>query len=431
MHVPFFPLRPLSNFVKFWIGHSISLFGSGLAFPALQLTAAVLLGASPTQIGLLVALGSLPSLLLGLFAGAWIDRQKRRPLLVLADLGRSLFFILLTLSALLDTLQMTQLYVTAFMAGLLTLVSDVAYRAYLPSLVRHNQLLKANSRFELSQSATETLSPGLAGALIQLASVPFLLAVNAGSFLFSAALVTALPDLEPTPNSPLARKHILQEIMDGLHLVMTNRYLRALISNISTIGLFYSMLETVFLLHLARDLRLAPGLIGFVFAAGGLGFLLAARITQPMTTRFGLGPTLMLALLVLGLGNLILAMTIGSPITMLLILMGGYTLFGLGHTAYNITQVSLRQAITPNPLQGRMNATMDFALWGIAPLGALLGGWLGEQLGLRAVISIAALGVLLSVLWLYFSPVRTLHTHPLPSHSPQAETKEERNTLPG
>ncbi|CAN5403257.1 MFS transporter [soil metagenome] len=414
MHVQLTTSQPTSNFIKFWIGQSISLFGSGVAFPTLQLTAAVFLGASPAQIGLLVAMGSLPSLLLGLFAGVWVDRQKRRPLLIMADLGRSFFLLLIVLSAFMGTLQIVQLYITAFIAGLFTLISDVAYRAYLPSVVHRQQLLQANSRFEASQSAAETVGPGIAGALVQLITAPFALLVNGGSFLVSALIVTTLPDVEAAPHSPIARQSILKEIREGLHLVATNRYLRAIAGNISTVGLFYSMLETVFLVHMTRDLKLEPGWIGFVFVGGALGFILAAWLTQATARRFGLGPTLMTALLVLGLGNLVLALAVGAKISVILILMLGYTLFGLGHTAYNITQISLRQAITPNHLQGRMNATMEFALWGIAPVGALLGGLLGEYFGLRPVILVTALGELLGVLWLYYSPVRTLFAHPQP-----------------
>lgn len=401
-----------SNFIKFWIGQSISLFGSGVAFPTLQLTAAVLLGASPAQIGLLVAMGALPSLLLGLFAGVFIDRQKRRPLLIVADLIRSLSLLLLALSALMGALEIRQLYLTAFVVGLFTLISDVAYRAYLPSLVARPQLLAANSRFEVSQSAAETVGPGIAGVLVQLLTAPFALLLNGGAMLVSALIVNTLPDVEAPPSSSGARRSILQEIREGLHLVATNRYLRAIAGNISTVGLFYSMLETVFLLHMTRDLGLEPGWIGFVYVGGALGFMLAAWITQATARHFGLGPTLMTALLVLGLGNLVLALAVGAKISMILILMVGYTLFGLGHTAYNITQISLRQAITPNQLQGRMNATMEFALWGIAPIGALLGGFLGEFLGLRTVILVTAVGELLGVLWLYCSPVRTLYAQP-------------------
>ncbi len=412
MHVQLTTSQPPSNFIKFWIGQSISLFGSGVAFPTLQLAAAVLLKASPVQIGLLVAMGSLPSLLLGLFVGVFVDRQKRRPLLVMTDLVRSFFLLLIAFSAFMGTLHITQLYITAFIVGLFTLVSDVAYRAYLPSLVRRPQLLTANSRFEVSQSAAETVGPGIAGVLVQLITAPFGLLVNGGSFLLSAAIVTSLPDVEAAPSSTIARQSILHEIREGLHLVTTNRYLRAIAANISTVGLFYSMLETVFLLHITRDLSIEPGWIGFIYVGGAIGFMLAAWVTQATAQRFGLGPTLMTALLVLGLGNLVLALTIGAKISMILILMLGYTLFGLGHTAYNITQISLRQAITPNHLQGRMNATMEFALWGIAPVGALLGGLLGEYLGLRTVIAVTALGELLGVLWLYCSPVRTLYAQP-------------------
>ncbi len=400
--------QPISNYTKFWISQSVSLLGSGSTFPLLQLIAAVLLQANATQIGILVAAASLPSLLVGLFAGAWVDRQKRRPLLIVADLGRFLLLLLLTLSILLHTLTIQQLYIGAFLAGVLTLVSDVAYRSYIPGLVQRTRLLEANSHFEVSQSATETGGPGIAGALMQICTAPFALVLGAFAFLFSASMVAMLPDVEPEIRQVGASKPLFAEIHDGLQLVLTNRYLRAIAASIATIGLFYSMLETVFLLRMTREFGFEPGQISLVFAGGGIGFILAAWLTRTLVQRFGFGLVLIGSLLMLGLGNLILAPALNTKMSALFLLVVGYTLFGFGHTTYNIAQVSLRQAVTPHHLQGRMNATMEFALWGIAPVGALFGGILGQLWGLNTVIWITALGQLAGIGWFYFSPIRAL-----------------------
>lgn len=399
----------------------MSLLGSGLTFPLLQLIAAVLLQANATQIGILVAVASLPSLLIGLFAGAWVDRQKRRPLLIVADLGRFLLLLLLTLSIFLHTLHIEQLYIGAFLAGILTLVSDVAYRSYLPGFVHRTRLLEANSHFEVSQSATETGGPGIAGALMQICTAPFALVLGAFAFLFSASMVATLPDVEPDVRQEGANKPLLTEIRDGLQLVMTNRYLRAIAASIATIGFFYSMLETVFLLHMTREFGFEPGQISIVFTGGGVGFILAAWLTRSSVQRFGFGLVLIGSLLMLGLGNLILALSVNTKISMLFLFVVGYTLFGFGHTTYNIAQVSLRQAVTPHNLQGRMNATMEFALWGIAPIGALFGGFLGELRGLNTVIWITALGQVAGIGWLYFSPIRALRVHLPPVATSQQE----------
>ncbi|MFN8494008.1 MAG: MFS transporter [Caldilineaceae bacterium] len=411
MRIPLASTQPFSNYIKFWISQSLSLLGSGLTFPLLQLIAAVLLQANAAQIGFLVAVASLPSLLLGLFAGAWVDRQKRRPLLIVADLGRFLLLLLLTLRILRHTLHIEQLYIGAFLAGILTLVSDVAYRSYLPSLVHRTRLLEANSHFEVSQSATETGGPGIAGALMQICTAPFALVLGAFAFLVSASMVATLPDVEPDVRQTGDCKPLLTEIHDGLQLVLTNRYLRAIMASIATIGLFYSMLETVFLLHMTREFGFEPGLISVVFTGGGIGFSLAAWLTRSLVQRFGFGLVLMGSLLVLGLGNLILALSLNTKMSVLLVLVIGYTLFGFGHTTYNIAQVSLRQAVTPNHLQGRMNATMEFALWGIAPIGALFGGFIGEWWGINTVIWITAVGQAAGICWLYFSPIRALRVH--------------------
>lgn len=426
LQLPVFPAT--RRYTRFWISQSVSLFGSGMTFPLLQLTAAILLQASAVQIGLLVAVASLPSLLIGLFAGAWIDRQKRRPLLLAADLGRFLLLLLVTLSIFTKSLRIEHLYIVSFLMGVFTLVSDVAYRAYLPVLVHRTRLLEANSRFEASQSATETGGPGIAGVLIQIGTAPFALLFGALAFLFAAGTVATLPDVERAMSPRATRKPLITEIFDGLQLVVTNRYLRALAASISTMGLFYTMLETVFLLHMTHDLALEPGFISLVFAGGGLGFVLAAWFTRSAVQRLGLGLVLMGSLIVLGTGNLLLAFALSTKFSVLLVLGLGYTLFGFGYTVYNITQVTLRQSVTPNQLQGRMNATMELALWGIAPIGALLGGFLGEQWGLSTVIYITAVGQVCGALWLYFSPIRALRAH-LPSITTRRQSQSQTSVI--
>lgn len=398
------------NFVKLWAGQTISLIGSQVTFLALPLTAVLLLDATPTQMGILAAAEALPSLLVGLFIGVWVDRYRRRLILILADVGRAVLLGAIPLAALFGVLRIEHLYITVFLVGLLGLFFSVAYRSFLPSLVGREQLIEGNSKLEMSESVAEIVGPGLAGGLIQLVTAPLAIAIDAISFLISALSLGLIRTPEPAPDPSNQRSSIWREMGEGLKLTFGNRVLRSVAGSLGTINLFNSILEAILILYLTRELGMEPGLIGLIFASGSIGFLLGALLQERVAQRFGLGRAIIGGLLLTGFSDLLVPL-VDRTMAMLLItlmLMIAQFFFGLGLTIFNIGQVSLRQAITPDRLQGRMNATISFIAWGAVPLGGLVGGGLGEAVGLRPILLLAALGEILAVVWLLASPIRSL-----------------------
>ena len=402
------------DFVKLWTGQTISLIGSQVTFLALPLTAVLVLNATPAQMGFLTAAGAIPSLLVGLFAGVWVDRHRRRPILIAADLGRAALLLLIPVAALLGVLRIEYLYIVAFLVGTLGLFFEVAHHSFLPSLVGREQLIEGNSKLEIGDSVAEIVGPGLAGGLVQLVTAPIAIAVDAISFLISALFLGLIRTPEPAPKPPDEQQNIFVQVGEGLRLVSGNALLRAIAGGMSTVHLFNTVLEAVFVLYLTRELGIGPGLLGLIFASGSVGFLVSALLPGWVTRQFGLGSGIIGGLLLVGLSDLLIPLVGGSGVVMvrILVLMAAQFFFGLGLTIFNIGQVSVRQAITPDHLQGRMNATMSFIAAGSVPLGGLLGGGLGEMIGLRPTLVLAALGEMLAVLWLILSPIRSLREQP-------------------
>ena len=253
-----------ADFVKLWTGQTISLFGSQITFLALPLTAVLVLEASPAQMGFLTAAGAIPSLLVGLFVGVWVDRYRRRPILIAADLGRAALLFAIPVAAILGMLRIEHLYVVAFLVGTLELFFDVAHRSFLPSLVKREQLVEGNSKLEMSRSIAMILGPGVAGGLVQLVTAPIAIAVDAISFLISALFLGWIRAPEPAPKPSDQRENIWRELGEGLRLVSGNRLLRAIAGCMGIVGLFNSVLEAVFVLYVTRELGIEPGLLGLV-----------------------------------------------------------------------------------------------------------------------------------------------------------------------
>jgi Na+/melibiose symporter-like transporter len=396
-----------ADFRNLWGAQTVSLLGSQVTALALPLTAALALEATPAQMGLLCAAGAAPALLLGLFVGVWVDRRRRRPIMIAADLGRAALLLLVPAAALLGVLRIELLYIVALLAGALSLLFEVAYRAFVPALLAREQLVDANGKLELSRSAAEIGGPGLAGGLIGLAGAPLAIAADAVSFLGSALLLMRLRAPEPAPAS---RDHrgIREEIGEGLRVIAGSPPLRVLAGCTGVAVLFSSLLEAVFVLYLTRALGLAPGLVGLIFASGNVGFLAGALLGERAARRVGVGPAIAGGLLLTGLGDLLVPLAGGPPAVVVLLLLAAQFLFGCGLTIYNINQVSLRQALTPDHLQGRVSATFSLVFWSGVPLGALAGGALGELIGLRGALLLAAAGELGAALWLWRSPLRAL-----------------------
>ena len=396
------------DFLKFWAGQTVSLFGSQISLLALPLTAVLVLKATPFQMGVLTALGAVPTLLFGLIAGVWVDRLPKRSILIVIDAGRFILLSLIPLAFLLGILRLGMLYLLAFLVGTLTMFFTVAYRSYLPALIDREQLVEGNSKLELSQSVGEIVGPGLAGTLVQLLSAPIAVLVDALSFLVSALSLAWIRAPEPTSRSEQPSPRMGRAIAEGLRFVFGEPLLRTLTSSFATLVLFNSVLEAVFILYLTREVGITPLLLGIIFAIGSTGFILGALLAAWLTRRVGIGMTLLITPLIIGGSDLLIPLAGLVPHLAFPLVGLAQFLFGLARPVQSINQVSLRQAITPERLQGRMNATVTFVVFGLPTLGALLGGILGQYLGLPETLVIAAVGEILACVWIVFSPVRTL-----------------------
>lgn len=399
------------DFRKLWAAQTISQIGSQITFLALPLTAVLVLGATPAQMGLLTALEGLPALLVGLHAGAVVDRRRRRPILIGSDLGRALLVALVPLAWLVGVLTIEILFVVAILIALLALFFDVAYQAYLPSILDRERLLDGNGKLELSRTAAEVVGPGLGGGLVQLLQAPLALAADAASFLVSALLLTRIWVREALPERE-ERTSVWREIVAGLRVVAGDDRLRAIAGARGLLGFFNAGLEAVFVLFIATSLGLAPALVGLVFAVGSVGFVVGALLPERMTRRFGFGPATAGAVLLVGFSDLLVPLADDSPWVAVPLLAAAQFCFGIGLTLFNVNQASLRQAVVPARLQGRASATLRVLASGLIPVGAILGGLLGGWLGLRETLVLAAAGELLAALWLWRSPLRHLRELP-------------------
>lgn len=421
-----------SDFLKLWAGETVSLFGSQITTLALPLTAALTFWANPMQMGILEAASFLPYLLFTLFAGVWVDRRRRHPLLIWGNLGRALLLGLIPLGTWLGILRLSYLYLIAFLTGVLAVFFQLAYQSYLPTLVNRSQLTEGNSKLSISDSLAQVVGPGLGGFLVQAVSAPFAILVDVGSFLFSALALSCIHTPEE-PGQQKARRSIWQEIKEGLSMTFRNAYLRAIAGEAATYNLFYNCIAAVYVLFVLRDLHIAPAMYGLMLMGGSFGALGGAVLAGPLGRRWGIGPTLIGVLILACLLPLLIPLANGVLIGACWLTAISFFL-NMGIVISNIHVVSLRQAITPNRLLGRMNASYRFVTWGCMPLGSLLGGFLGNAIGIRATLLVGALGVATACLWIIFSPIARLRSLPQLTDEEEItdrELPEKESTLVG
>lgn len=409
------------DFSKLWVGQTVSLFGSNITRTGIPLIAVLTLAATPAQLGLLAAVGSLPVLILGLFVGAWVDRLPRRPIMIAADIIRLLLLLAIPAAALTNRLSIELLYLTLALLGVLGLVFETAYRAYLPALVPREQLPEANRRLSTSDSLAEVGGPALAGALIQVISAPLALLVDAVTFLFSASIFATIrtPEPEPEPSAESTRS-LLREIAEGLRLVARDRILLTLVIALGGGSFFGNFIGALYDIYLLRELGLSPAVLGITIAAGGVGALAGALLSSRLERRFGVGKTLVGSLLFNAALSLLLPLAGGSPLQAALMLIIMQIFGDAAMMVYGIHSLSLVQSMVPNRLLGRVNASFGFVGMGVAPLGALVAGVLGTAVGTRPTLLIAVLGGLLTALWASRTPLRKLASLPA-NHEPVPE----------
>jgi predicted MFS family arabinose efflux permease len=338
---------------------------------------------------------TLPFLLLGLLAGAWVERRSRLAVLTLSTVGQCAVLAVIPVFALTGHLSIWLLYGVAFAAGTLTVFFDISYQAFVPALVGNESLVDANSVLETSRSMTQVIGPGLGGLAVQLVSAPIAILVDAASFLFCAAVLRTIRDPQSGPR-PTSRTSLVREAWDGLAALMRNPLLRAITITTTVVNLVISLGTPITVLYLVRTLGLSPTLVGLTVGLSGLGGVLGALAAGPVSSRLPVHVILGLGLGLCGAGSLLTAAARGPLVLVFVMAVTGLIAFGIGVPFYNVNQMSLRQALTPAGLQARVHATNRTLTWGAIPLGALLGGQLAEHAGLRQTMAISGAGVLVA-----------------------------------
>ncbi|WP_329488276.1 MFS transporter [Kitasatospora sp. NBC_01246] len=407
------------DFRQLWAGQSISQIGSAVTLLALPYLAIKELDATPFQVTLLTMFQYLAFLLLGLPAGAWVDRMRHRRVMIVGDVGRAILLGSIPVAHAFDALTLTQLYAVTFGTSVLTLFFDVAYQSVLPSLVADEQLVEGNAKLEATRKVAEVGGPGLAGAVINVLSAPLAIAINSVSFLGSAFFLTRIrrPErrAEPRPDSNLRK-----EMGEGLRFVLGHPILRPIAATATISNLWGTIGISLLVVLLADTLHLSALLVGLVFSAAAAGGIAGAVLAERVVARLGQGPAIWICM-VASTVCWFLALPLYQDDWRLAL---GIVLHGLGwipFIIYNVTQVSFRQRVTPKHLMARMNATIRFMVWGVVPIGALLAGVLAEEYGVRAAMWVGVVGELFAVLPVVVSPLRSMRELPTaPEDEPAA-----------
>ncbi|MGW4470447.1 MFS transporter [Nonomuraea sp. NPDC004354] len=397
------------GFLLLFGADTISQVGTQVSMVALPLVAVVALRATPFEMGLLVAAETAAFLLIGLPAGVWVDRLRRRPILITGDLARAALLASVPVAWWLGVLSMPQLYVVGLCVSVATVFFDVAYQSYLPSLVERDRIVEGNAKLEIVRSGAQVAGPGAAGWLVHLVTAPVAILVDAVSFLLSGLLLAGIKGDRDTPARD-ERRGLVREIGEGLAFVLRHPILRMIAACTASANLANAMNNALAVLFLINVVGVSPGVMGLLFSAAGVGGLAGAALVGPVSRWAGSARTIWLSALLTSPFMLLVPLAAQGWRLGLYVL--AWFVVSAGIVVYNVSQLSFRQAITPDHLLGRMNATMRFIVWGTLPLGALIGGVLGERLGVVAALWIACALTPLSVIPLLLSPLRTMRDLP-------------------
>ena len=398
------------DFMKVWVSHTISNMGNGITGIALPVIAVQVLSATPGQMSVLSALNGMAVLLFGLVAGVWVDRLRRRPVLIATDLGRALVVVSIPAAALLGILHIEQVYIVAALAALLSVFFHAADVAFFPGLVETPELVEGNSKLGMSDALAEIVGPALAGVLIAAITAPLSILVDAFSFLASALCVARIRKPEPPPIAAKQRRSAWHESIEGLLYVLRNPLLRALAGSAGLFNFSGMFVGTLYALYVLRTLGIAPVFYGLLIAAGGLSALVGAALAERVVRRFGLGFTIGGGLFMYGFVGLLVPFAHGPVAVVAVVLFVSQLVGDAAVSIHLIAELSLRQMLIPHHLLGRANAGILFLTQGLAPIGALLAGIIAERFGVRPTLFIGVLGVMLAGLWILLSPVRKVRT---------------------
>lgn len=409
------------DFLKFWLGETLSLLGTQVTNLALPLTAIYAFHATDEQVGLLRFLQLAPYLGLALLFGVWVDRVRRRPVMVWANLTRMVLLVLIPVLYWLDVLSMASLLVIACVIGVASVLFDVSWMSFVPTLVKDpKHYVEAGTKMGISSSSADVAGPGLAGVLVSAVTAPVALIVDAFSYLVSLVSLLLIRTHEPRPEPPAAKRRLLTELRDGLRWVFGNPILRAL----ALVGFCcnFSMVTvwTMFLLYGTRDLQLDSTTLGGIFATASVGGLIGAVISRKIIERFRLGLVYLVAQTALLLGPALIVLAAGPRPVMVGMFVLSFFVTYLGLGVANVIIVSLRQISTPQAMMGRMTAVFRTLLFGGGALGGLFAGLLAGAAGAKGALTTAAIGSAAVVIGLVISPVSRLRALPPAQREPAA-----------
>lgn len=410
------PLFAHRDFRLLLLGQTTSQFGAQVSGVAVPLVAVLTLQASPFQLGLVTASSTLAFTLIGLPAGAWLDRFRRRPVLVAADLVRAVLLATIPVAALLGVLSVTQLVVVSLLTGFARVFFDVGYQSYIPLVIGKDRVLAGNSSTETIRASGEFVGPGVGGWLVAVLGAANVVVVQVATFVVSAVSLIAIRTHEPTSAPRTDRPNLCRQIQEGLVFVFENPILRATALTSATSNIAFAIASAVTVIFLARTLELSATAIGLVIAAGSVSAMFAAAATPRLSQRIGSARIIWLSLAVTGPVNLISPLAQPGWSTALIVV--GAAVGNAGQLVYAITNSSLRQRLCPDHLLSRVTATMRFLIMGGFPAGALIGGALGELIGLRLTLWVSGTLLTMAALPVYLALRHTRHADDLPSWTP-------------
>lgn len=401
------------DFRSFWAAHSVAMVGLQVSYVAVPLIGAKTLHATEFQMGLLAASTTIPFVLFGLFAGVWIDRNRKRPVMIAADVIRAALLMVIPVTAWLDRLDFAILFGVSLLVGTMTVLFDIGATSIVPSLVERRHLVDANSRLESSSSTAQVVGPGLGGMLVGIVGSPFTVMIQASSFLVSALFLRRIHKPESAPEVK-AHPPVLSDIREGLGMVLGNTTLRALAGASATTTFFGHVFLSMYVLYMARNLNLSSTEIGLVFSAGGIGALIGAVAAARVTAAFGVGRAMIFGQFMFGFTGLLVPVAILVPSVALPLVIAAEFLQWLFLLIYFVNLTSVRQAMTPHHMLGRVSSSFRVLTWGFQPVGAIVGGITGGLIGSALTLVVGEIGMMIGFLFLLLSPVR--HLHGIPHH---------------
>lgn len=397
------------NFNLFWIAQTISIFGSQITVVGLPLTAIYFLQANSFEMGIFQALATLPFFLFSLFVGVWIDRSKKKYILLFCNIMMAMVLLFIPLGGYFNFLDLTIFYIVVFFAGTFSMIFELAYLSYLPLMVSKNNISKSNSRLEISRTILDVSGPAIAGNIIAILTAPIAIIIDIFCYLISSIFLVKIKFKEPTITKEIKPPNIFKQIYEGIQVLFKSNILRSISLSTASLNFFRTAFDTIFILYLAKIVHISPTQIGLILGIGSIGGVAGALLATKISNKIGIGKSIIISTLIIWIGGMTVPFSSSVSFSFIIIIIG-LMLLNFGNTMYFITQVSLRQSITPPQLLGRINASNRFLTRGAMPLGGIFGGFLGVITSLHTALIIITFGYISATFILYLSSVKNVRT---------------------